>query len=217
MRTPRSVALPTALVIVPLAGLVLVGCGPPPWEVSQPSTTPSASSSASSTPRTKPTAAPTTTEAPTEPVRNDLRKGSLRRVLTAGNTELTIKYWSTLDLGRWTPQAAKPLNVSASAAFTDDSEQDIYLSKTQVAIDAVDAIGKSHAVDPLVDQATVSPGYVITAPTSYGQVFTIPAVPTNSRSVTLTITYELLVQTAPDVKRYSRQAAVDIIEIALAN
>ena len=224
MRTPRTVA---PAVIAPLALSLLVGCGPPPWEVAQQRASPSAATSATSTPKPstpkpstpkpKPTATPTPAPAPTEPVRNDLSKGSLRRTLTAGNTELTIKYWSTLDLGRWTPGASKPLSVSASAEFTDDSEQDIYLSETQVAIEAVDAAGESYPVDPIVDRADVSPGYVITAPTSYGQVFTIPAVPANSRSVILTITYELLVQTAPDVQRYSRQAAVDIVEIALAS
>ncbi len=203
----------------PVVGLLLIGCGPPPWEVAQPGASTSAAPSITATPtaKPKPTATPKPTGAPAEPVQNDLAKGSLKRTLTAGNTELTIKYWSTLEMGRWTAGASKPLSMSASAQFTDDSEQDIYLSEAQVAIDAVDAAGKSQAVDPIVDRADVTPGYLITAPTSYGQVFTIPAVPANSRSLTLTITYELLVQTAPEVKRYSRQAAVDILEIALAS
>ena len=200
----------------PVIGLLLIGCGPPPWEVAQQSASPSVPPSVTATPTAKPKPTATPTAAPVEPVQNDLARGSLKRTLTAGNTELTIKYWSTLDMGRWTAGASKPLSMSASAQFTDDSEQDIYLSEAQVAIDAVDSAGKSQAVDPIVDKADVSPGYLITAPTSYGQVFTIPAVPPNSRSLTLTITYQLLVQTAPDVKSYSRQAAVDIVEIALA-
>ena len=151
-----------------------------------------------------------------EPFPNDLSKGSLKRRLTAGNVEVSINYWSTLDMGRWTPGASKPLNLSASARSTDDSEQDIYLSQATVAIDAVDAGNRAQAVDPILDRSEVDPGYLITAPTSYGQVFTLPAVPTGSRGLVLTITYELLVQSAPDVKRYSRQAAVDRLEIALA-
>jgi hypothetical protein len=212
MRTTRAVGV---ALVGPALGLLLIGCGPPPWEQPVPGASASPSVTASRpAPTPTPTPTPTATSAP---VRNDLSKGSLERKLTAGNTEVTIKYWSTLDLGRWTAGASKPLNVSASAEFTDDSEQDIYLSETKVAIDAVDAAGKSQAVDPLVDEADVAPGYLITAPTSYGQVFTLPAVPAGSRALTLTITYELLVQTAPDVKRYSRQAAVDILQIALAD
>ncbi len=214
MRTTRTVA---TVLVGPVVGLVLIGCGPPPWQQPVPGATVTASPTAS--PRVVPTVKPsaTPTAEPTEPVQNDLAKGSLKRTLTAGNTELTIKYWSTLDLGRWTPGASKPLSMSASAEFTDDSEQDIYLSEVNVAVDAVDAAGQAQAVDPLTDEADVTPGYLITAPTSYGQVFTLPAVPATSRSLTLTIRYELLVQTAPEVKRYSRQAAVDIVQIALAS
>jgi hypothetical protein len=213
MRTPRTVGL----IVAPLVCATLAACGPPPWEVAaQQSASPAASRTPSITPKPKPKPTPTPTAEAPEPFPNDLRKGSLKRRLTAGNVEVSINYWSTLDMAGWTPGASKPLNLSASAAFTDDSEQDIYLSEAKVAIDAVDADDQAKAVDPLVDKAKVDPGYLITAPTSYGQVFTLPAVPAGSRGLVLTITYELLVQTAPDVKRYSRQAAVDRLEIALA-
>ena len=198
--------------------LLAVACGPPPWQQPVSSVSPTvratplpssavssgASSSASAPPAVKPAS-------------NDLAKGSLERKLTAGNTELTIKYWSTLDLARWTPGASKPLSLSASAAFTDDSEQDIYLSEVKVAVDAVDPDGGTQALETLIDKADVKPGFVITAPTSYGQVFTLPPAPAGTRSLTVTLTYQLLVQTAPEEKRYSRQAAVDILEVALAS
>lgn len=189
-----------------------VACGPPPWQ--QPVSSVSPAASATPTPLSPSARAPSPSGV--TPARNDLAKGSLQRTRTAGNTELTIKYWSTLDLARWTPGASKPLSLSASAEFTDDSEQDIYLSEVRVAVDAVGRDGAARALETLIDKAEVQPGYLITAPTSYGQVFTLPPAPAGTRSVIVTLTYQLLVQTAPEEKRYSRQAAVDILEIALA-
>ena len=203
MRTARTLTL--ALTCC----LMLASCGAPPWQQAGPSPT-------AATPSASPSATPAATAAPSSAAPNDLAKGGLSRTLAAGNTELTIKYWSTLDLAAWTPAATKPLSLSASAKFTDDSEQDIFLSDVQVAVEAVDAEGRATAVDPIKDTADVSPGYVVTAPTSYGQVFPLPAVPETSTALSVTITYQLLVQTAPDAKRYSRQAAVDRLQLALS-
>ena len=86
-----------------------------------------------------------------------------------------------------------------------------------MAVDAVDPDGGTQALETLIDKADVKIGFVITAPTSFGQVFTLPPAAAGTRWLTVTLTYQLLVQTAPEEKRYSRQAAVDILEIALAS
>jgi hypothetical protein len=57
---------------------------------------------------------------------------------------------------------------------------------------------------------------VITKPNSYGGVFTVPAVDTNATSVTMTFTYQLLQQTAPKAKTFSKQTAVDTLTVPLA-
>jgi hypothetical protein len=67
------------------------------------------------------------------------------------------------------------------------------------------------------DEATTQPGYVITKPNSYGGVFTVPSVDPAATSVTLTFTYQLLQQTAPKSKTYSKQTAVDTLTVPLAS
>jgi len=187
---------------------LLAGCGSPPWDsgsTASPSSSAAPSASAAGTP------SPAAT-----PVHNDLAKGSLKRKLSAGGVELTVNYWSTLDLADWTPEAAKPVNLSATGAFADGSEQDIFLTSISLAAAVSGPAGPLQAPPTQTDKASVKPGYVITKPNSYGGVFTVGAVDAAATSVTLTFTYQLLQQTAPKAKTYSKQTAVDSLTVPLA-
>lgn len=225
--TPRLTAAGLVL------ALALAGCGTPPWAKSEstpatgasPSAAPSGSagsSSAASSSDTSNSDAPSTAATPelsttAAPARNDLSTGSAKRTLEAGAIELKVTYYSTLDLGSWTPAAKKPLNLSATAKFIDGSKQDIFLGQVTVAIETQ---GTTGALDPpkdLVDEAKVSPGFAVRSPVAYGQIFMIPAVDEGATSVTLTITYELLGQTAPDAKTFAKQTASDTLVISLAS
>lgn len=199
--TPRLTAAGLVL------ALTLAGCGTPPWATSEStpatgasSSGPAASSSATSSsdtpsfddPATAATPEPSTT---TAPGRNDLSTGSAKRTLEAGAIELKVTYYSTLDLGSWTPAAKKPLNLSASAKFIDGSKQDIFLGQVTVAIETQGPTGALDSPKDLIDEAKVSPGFAVRSPVAYGQIFMISAVDEAATSVTLTITYELLGQT----------------------
>jgi hypothetical protein len=151
-------------------------------------------------------------------VENDLSKGSLKRTLTAGAAELKVTYWSTLDLGDWVPQVPKPVNVVASARLDGGAKgQNVYLSAVRVASTAVAADGSPTVLDPVQDKAQVKPGYLVSAPSSYQQVFSIPPAPAGCTAVQLTITYELLIQAAPDSTTYLRQATSDTIQVPLVS
>lgn len=187
---------------------LLAGCGSPPWD-----------SGSSASPSSSAAASPSATATPSgaaSPVHNDLAKGSLKRKLSAGGVELTVNYWSTLDLAGWTPAAAKPVNLSATGAFADGSEQDIFLTSVSLAVAVSGPTGALQAPAPQTDDASVKPGYVITKPNSYGGVFTVGSVDPTATSVTLTFTYQLLQQTAPKAKTYSKQTAVDTLTVPLA-
>ncbi len=202
-----------ALLLV-LAG---TGCGTPPWQTGASSASPgpaTKTAGATASP-SRATAAPAPST-PAGPVQNDLSTGSAKRTIDAGGVRLKINYWSTLDLADWTGPAGKSLNLSASAKFIDGSEQDIFLSKVSVNVAVAGAAGPLTGPDPLVDSSSVSPGYLITSPSSYGQVFTIPALATGARAVTLTITYELLVQSAPKAKTYAKQTGSNDLVIPIA-
>ena len=160
-------------------------------------------------------ASPTPTPT-TAPVENDLQKGSLKRTLTAGAAELKATYWSTLDLGEWVPQVPKPLNVVASATLDGGAKgQNVYLSAVTVATTAYGADGTPQVLEPVEDTADVKPGYLITKPSSFQQVFTLPAAAEGSTAVQITVTYELLIQSAPDSKTYLRQATSDSFQVPL--
>jgi hypothetical protein len=148
---------------------------------------------------------------------NDLSRGSLKRTLGAGGVKLSVVYYSTLSMADWTPAATKPLTLSLVADFVDGSTQNIYLTEARLAIDVAGDDGPLAPLKPIVDQASVKPGYLVKAPTSYGQVFTVPALPSGARAVTVNFTYELLVQSAPKSKEFSRQSAADTVTIALAD
>jgi hypothetical protein len=218
---------PAAVVMVVGSLLVCTGCGTPPWQEQRaapisspsPSVSSAASASASATPARPATPAATATTAapaaPTTAAINDLATGSAKRKLDAGGVRLSINYWSTLPMTDWTRTAAKPLNLSASAKFIDGSKQDIFLSKVSVNIEVQGPKGALTGPAPLVDQASLDPGYLIRSPSSYGQVFTIPTVAPQARSVTLALTYELLAQTAPKAKTYAKQTASDTLTIPI--
>jgi hypothetical protein len=197
------------------AALVCGSCGTPPWQ--EPSSQPDRTSTAAvpaATPSTA-KATPVPPPAPTTTAQNDLATGSAKRKLEAGGVRLSINYWSTLAMDEWTRTAAKPLNMSASAKFIDGSKQDIFLSKVTVNVEVQGATGPLKAPAPLVDETSLTPGYLIKSPSSYGQVFTISTLAPKATSVTLALTYELLAQTAPKAKTYAKQTASDTLTIPI--
>lgn len=115
----------------------------------------------------------------------------------------------------WTAVASKPVSLSASAVFIDGSKQNIFLSQVSAQIEVDGPDGPLKPPAPLIDKSNLTPGYLIKAPSSYGQVFTIPTVATGASSVTLDLSYELLAQTAPKAKTYAKQTATDKLVVSL--
>jgi hypothetical protein len=176
----------------------LAGCGPAPWE-------------------TQPTAEPTgsATAVPT-PVANDLSTGSTQRELEAGAVAATVDYWSTLSMDRWTPGAVKPVSLNLTTTVTPDDGQKVYLQRaTMIAVPSTGAETLAP-LEPQVDAATVSPGYLVLSPYGYSQTFNVGPVPEEATSVTLQFTYDFLVQTTPTSSEYAKQTASDTLTVALS-
>lgn len=188
------------LTLVAVLTVALTGCGQAPLAGLDP-----AGEAAT------PTAEPTITA-----IVNDLATGSARHELTAGVAALTVDYSSPLNMGEWTATANKPVSFTVSANLGTDDGQGVYLSKVTV-IPAV--VGPSGALEhpaSFVDQSSVPTGYVMKAPYSYGQTFVLPAVDPAATSITLSFTYELLIQTTPTSSSYAKQTASDQLTIAIA-
>lgn len=161
-------------------------------------------------------AAPANAVAPAA-VANDLEAGSVVRTLAAGDAALSITYWSTLTMDKWTAGAEKPLSLSLAATLGTDTGQQVYLSKLSVAYIVIGPAGPvNEAPAPFADVAAVVPGYLVKAPYSYSQNLVIPAVDPSATSVQVTATYEMLVQAAPGSGNYAKQTASDTLTIAIA-
>lgn len=187
--------------------LALAGCGTPPWKENSTAATPAA-------PVITATATPTPTPKPVK-VKNDLAKGSAKRELGAGGVKIAVNYWSTLEMGKWTPAATKPLNLSMTASFNDGSKQDIFLNSLTVTTDVQGPEGALTSPEVLSDRAAVTPGYLVKSPSSYVKVFQIPELEAGATQVTINLTYDLLAQAAPKSKQYLSQSASDTLVIPI--
>lgn len=200
-RAAAGAALAVASVVT------LAGCGTAPWDQTQFNTnagTPSASPIASTAPAT------------ITPIVNELATGSTQHQLQAGDISLTVNYWSTLNMGEWTPEANKPISFSMVGSLGSDQGQQIYLSRVTLTPSVNGADGALTAPQALTDQAPIAPGYLVKNPYSYSQTFIIPAVDPAATSMTLSFTYEILLQSTPTSSEYAKQTAYDQLTIALA-
>jgi hypothetical protein len=183
------------------AGLLLTvsGCGQAPWS--------ELSEEATATPTAKATIAA---------IQNDLATGSAQRTITAGDANLTVDYSSSLNMGEWTAGANKPISFSVSAALGTDDGQGVYLAKVSVIPGVTGPDGALDAPAPLIDESDLANGYFMKAPYSYGQTFVLPAIDPAATSITLSFTYELLIQTTPTSSTYAKQTASDQLTVAIA-
>ncbi|MFC5929209.1 hypothetical protein D6T64_00365 [Cryobacterium melibiosiphilum] len=218
----RVSGLAAGLAVVVTLGLT--GCGQAPWLAESGATSGATTSATTATPTagTSGTSARTSTRAdastpvPTiAAVVNDLASGSAAHTVAAGDVSLAVNYWSTLRMDQWTAAASKPVNVSLVGSLGSDSGQDMFLSKLTVVAVVNGPTGALTAPPAFTDQATVSPGYDMKTPQSYSQVIVLPAVAAAATSITLSFTYELLVQTNTKVPTYAKQTATDQLTIAL--
>jgi hypothetical protein len=193
----RVTATAAALVLLP----ALAGCGQSPLAATSPTATPT------------PTA---TSPAPIEVVVNDLATGSLVRTLTAGAITLNADYYSTLTMDKWTADANKPITFNIKGSIAGDAGQNLYISKVSVVAGVSGPDGALPAPAPISDTATVAPGYSIKDPYTYNQTFILPAVDQAATALTLSFTYELLLQTTPTSAEFAKQTATDTLTIAIA-
>jgi hypothetical protein len=198
-----------AAAVAAVLALGLSGCGTAPWATG----TTTGATGASKTPASSATPTPVPT---IESVVNELASGSAQHQLVAGDVAITANYWSTLSMDQWTASASKPINFSLIGALGTDDGQGVYLSRVTLEAAVSGAKGALPSPPPLTDQASVAPGYDMKSPYSYSQRFVLPALDPAATSVTLSFTYEVLIQTTPTSSAYAKQTAGDQLTIAIA-
>ncbi len=195
------------------ATLALVGCS----GLSGTGSEAAPAGSSASVPAPPPTSAtPSATPAEPNPApRNDLENGTVKRNFRVSTLAVSVDYSSPLPVRQWVPGVTKPLNVSLSAFANSSRQQKIYLTRVRAAIGVSDGSGPLDAPDALTDSANISPGFIVTFPYAYGQVFSIPAVDEGATTLTIDFTYEFLLQVAPNSKDYAKQTGRDSLTISL--
>ena len=172
-------------------------------------TTPSESVSSTAPPSSEEPSTPSTGK----PAHNDLRTGHLTRSLKAGDVKLTVEYSLRNRVERWSPSVDQPLTVSMTTV--GQSRQKIYLSRVTADLEVSDAMGQIDSPDALVDRAEISPGFLVTSPSSYTEVFLLPSLPDEATSLTIDFRYELLfLQQRSNPRDFAKQTATDTLVIS---
>ena len=133
----------------------------------------------------------------------------------AGAVTATVDFWSTLSMDRWTPEAIKPVSLSMTTTVQPADGQKVYLQRATMTAVPSTAGEQLPPLEPQVDAATVSPGYLVLSPYSYSQTFNVGPVPVEATSVTLQFAFDFLVQTTPTSSEYAKQTATDTLTVAL--
>jgi hypothetical protein len=161
------------------------------------------------------TAQPTTiaTESTPPPLRTGLKAGRSRHAFKAGGVTVNVDY-SAQPVEKWAPGTELPLNVSLTASSRGGSKAKIYLSKVTAFLYLTDVSGPIDSPEPIVDTPNIDPGYLVTSPTSYTQVFVLPAAPAEATGLTISFRYEmLLAQPNSSPRDFAKRSATDTLLI----
>ena len=167
--------------------------------------------------------APPSSEEPSTPSNgkpspNDLKTGHLTRTLEAGSVKLAVEYSLRNRVQKWSPDVAQPLTVSmttVSRSGQRQTNQKIYLLSATADLEVSDVRGHLDSPDALVDRADISPGYLVTSPSFYTEVFLLPSLPEEATRLTIDFRYELLIlQPRSNPRDFAKQTATDTLVIS---
>jgi hypothetical protein len=153
------------------------------------------------------------------PIRNDFAKLPLKRALDAGPLTVNVEYKTTLAVKDWRSGVSKPIRVTLTSINRRKEGQKIYLSKATATVTAYDEEGPVDGPKTITDGANITPGYIVTFPSTYNQTFSLPALDESAVKVTVDFTYELAQQVDKDkagVRDFAKQVATDSITVPLA-
>jgi hypothetical protein len=153
-------------------------------------------------------AATTTSTAPTRPA-GDLDSGSLTRTLTAGDRTVVIDYWTTDQATTWTAEDDKTIQLAAhveGGETTDDESPEVLV--TRFAVTGDDGTTRALVAEDRGE-------FALTPPFSYTTALSLPGAPSPGEVLTLSVQFDLLVETEPDSQRYYRQTVLDTLELPL--
>jgi hypothetical protein len=211
---PRSRVARRAVLVVIALGLtaVLSGCSLASFGMSRPT---SGHSGATSRKAPGPKAPATRTHSAAHSavkaattirvVQGALATGSTIHRIDAGARTLLVNYWTTQNPATWTPDLDVPIHVSAHFGASG--------SKAAVLVTEFRA---TLGVNPGARTSTLRDDigrFVLTAPFSYDSVVVLPGQPATARTATISVEFDLLIETAPGSHQYFRQTVLDTLPL----
>ncbi|MGY1747534.1 hypothetical protein [Blastococcus sp. SYSU D00695] len=150
-------------------------------------------------------AAAATSTAPARPA-GALDSGSVTHALAAGARTVVIDYWTTDQATTWTADGEK--NVQLSAHVEGGTDEDVEVLVTRFVVTADDGTTRTVAVEDRGE-------FALMPPFSYSSALTVPPSAATADAVTLSVQFDLLVETEPGSQRYYRQTVLDALELPL--
>ncbi len=151
---------------------------------------------------TRAAAAPETADA--RPA-GDLDSGSLTRTLAAGDRTVVVDYWTPQQAATWTAADDKTVQLSA---HVEGGDTDTEVLVTRFAATTDDGTTRTLAAE---DRGEFS----LTPPFSYATALSLPGSGQAADTLTLSVQFDLLVETEPGSERYFRQTVLDVVELPL--
>jgi hypothetical protein len=141
------------------------------------------------------------------PVRpaGDLDAGSLTRALPAGDRTVVVDYWTTGQATAWTAADDKTIQVAAHVEG-GDGETEVLVTRFSATTD--DGTARVLAAEDRGE-------FALMPPFSYTTALTLTEATPTATSLTVTVQFDLLVETEPGSSRYFRQTVLDILELPL--
>ena len=156
------------------------------------------------------------TEPTGESSRNDLKTGYLTRSLKVGDVKVAVEYSLRNRVERWSPGIEQPLTVSMTTVSQSGREPRIYLAHVTGDLDVSDASGLVDTPDPLVDKADISPGFLLTTPSSYTEVFVLPPLAEEATKLTIDFRYEILImQPGSGTRDFAKRTTTDTLVLSI--
>ncbi|WP_336027433.1 hypothetical protein [Geodermatophilus sp. FMUSA9-8] len=206
--TPRARAAAFALGATGLTGCEWpdvsmspgLGAAAETTEAAEPTDEPADETPAEETATTDEVAVPT----PVRPT-GDLDAGSLTRALPAGDRTVVVDYWTADQATTWTAAQDKTIQIAAHVEGGDD-ETEVLVTRFAATTD--DGTARLLAAEDRGE-------FALMPPFSYTTALTLTEATPAATSLTVTVQFDLLVETEPGAQRYFRQTVLDTLELPL--
>jgi hypothetical protein len=139
----------------------------------------------------------------------DLDTGAVTHQVAAGAYTMVIDYWTTQSAATWT--SATPATIQLSAHIESRAAV-----KQWPKIDVTRFSGTFDDGSTLQALTSDVGTFVLTPPFSYGSALLIPGTSKPIDSATVTVQFDLLIETAPGSGQFFRQTVIDALHLSFA-